>query len=382
MNILLINAYSYKNLGDSGIVVAMIEFLRDTYEDPDISVMSSDYEGNAAFYGGLGVNSVSPPWDISYKIRPARKIISGVYSLLLSIFKSNSRPFSAYRDADLILSVGGGYLYSSVKGPLGIGFLNVLFNLWLAKRFSKKIICFPQSIGPFSNALDEILAKFILKKMDRIYVREHRSNKSILKFDNVKIFPDFALTLKKQRAEVSNTVGVTVLDWQFAQQGATESVIDDYILKVAKAISAFESGRGWGVKVYPQVDVSDGDSDVGVSNALVDALHSLDVKASLCSVKGLTHENIILEYSSNSIFIASRMHSAIFAIDGEVPVIGLAYQPKMTGTMELLGMGGRCLDIAKFDIGELTACLEGIQGESVEYCYPLAEFKGDFSKFI
>jgi colanic acid/amylovoran biosynthesis protein len=38
-------------------------------------------------------------------------------------------------------------------------------------------------------------------------------------------------------------------------------------------------------------------------------------------------------------FLASRMHSAIFAISRGIPTMALAYQPKTIGTFELLGLG-------------------------------------------
>ena len=38
-----------------------------------------------------------------------------------------------YNQADIIFSVGGGYIYSSRRGPLGVGLLNSLFHVWLAK---------------------------------------------------------------------------------------------------------------------------------------------------------------------------------------------------------------------------------------------------------
>ena len=62
--VLIINAYSYKNRGDSGIIVAMIDIIRKSYKNADISVMSQYHEQNIEYYNKMNVKSVPPVWDI------------------------------------------------------------------------------------------------------------------------------------------------------------------------------------------------------------------------------------------------------------------------------------------------------------------------------
>ena len=60
--------------------------------------------------------------------------------------------------------------------------------------------------------------------------------------------------------------------------------------------------------------------------------------------------------------LATRLHSAIFALlAGRVPVV-IGYQPKSAGTMDLLGLGAFCRDIDRIDPGALAELI----GRSLE----------------
>jgi colanic acid/amylovoran biosynthesis protein len=379
MKILLINAYSYKNLGDSGIVVAMMQFLNELYDSPEISVMSNDYLGNEEFYSALGAKSVAPPWNISHEKNKLEKLLGGLRAFLGIFIHNYTDTFKYFKEADVTISVGGGYLYSSPKGPLGFGMLNVLFNLWLATKFSKKSIGFPQSIGPFRYKVDYNISMMILKKLDRLYVRENITDAAVVSEENVLLYPDFALSLKaNEKRPLEESIGVTVLDWRFARANSKEADINIYLEKIAESLISFIGNSDLHVKVYPQVDVACNDSDVAVSKKLVDHLHALGIKSSICSLSNKSHSEIIEEYSSNKLFIASRMHSSIFAISGGVPVIGMAYQPKLIGTFKLLGMEDDCLDIETFSSLELVSKMNRLYGSENLYDYPVEEFKQDF----
>ena len=357
--VLIINAYSYKNRGDSGIIVAMIDIIRKSYKNADISVMSQYHEQNIEYYNKMNVKSVPPVWDIINTKGFLNKYIDGIKKLFY-----NNQNIEQIQTSDIILSAGGGYLYSSRKGPLGVGFINALYHIWLATKLKKKIILFSQSVGPLNYFLDRFILKKVFNRVDYFYSREHITT-HLLKNSKVKMeqLPDVAFSLEPSATsfidEKINTsqdvlkIGITVLDWRFAHKNSTLEDIDMYLFKIANALNTFKTETSKKIKVYifPQVTVDKKDGDVIPSKILLDKI-KYDVEIFYLD-KIEDPKELIYLYSKMDLFIGSRMHSAIFSLVGNVPSIALAYQPKTTGTFDLVNLNDFVLDIKSFTEEEL-----------------------------
>lgn len=371
IKILLINAYSHSNRGDAGIVVAMIQLLRKAFPGCEIAVMSSHWKENIEFYAKYNVTSVSAIWSIIEKSSSIYRVLNGIKLFIKSSFQPNADLFNDVKSADLICSVGGGYLYSSRKGPLGIGLLNALFHYWLGNRLGKNVVGFPQSVGPLNFAIDRYLARLVLSRVFHIFSRDQNTTTTLksLRLSNFSELPDVALTLTKGEALTnfsgSPRIGITVLDWRFARKGATNLDIQLYLRKLTQVIHTFLSSHSNGcVYLFPQVDVGDGDTDISTSLMLKNQVNSKQCQ--IYSLKSAsTPEQIISIYSEMDCFIGSRLHSAIFSIVGRTPTIGLEYQPKTRGTFRHMGIEDYVLDIENFQPEELTdlieKCLDGKQ---------------------
>ncbi len=119
----------------------MIDLIKLTFKNNvDISVMSQFHNENVLFYEKMNVRSVPPVWDILNPKGFIKKYFTGLKKVLF--YKKQQT--NEIVNSDLILSAGGGYLYSSKIGPLGIGFVNVLYHLWISKKYKKKVVLFPQ----------------------------------------------------------------------------------------------------------------------------------------------------------------------------------------------------------------------------------------------
>lgn len=354
-NILIINAYSARNRGDAGIVVAMIRYLRELWPDCRISVMSSYAEENRAFYARYRADSVAPPWPLARGTGSLSRYLDGLVAWLQAVFLPGSRRFQAYREADLVVSAGGGYIYSSRRGPMGVGLLTALYHYWLGPRHGKPTLGFPQSIGPLNHAIDRALVKRALRDVDLVFSREAISTKLLQQLRIAcEEVPDIAFTLpaplRDANRKKERQIGLTVLDWSFSKAGSTPEDIERYLRKLASISQAVLAAHpDASISIFPQVDVGESDSDVPISRQL-EAL----VADERCRVVALSRdvapEELVALYSAMSVFIASRMHSAIFAIAGGVPTIGLAYQPKTKGTFDMIGLTAQSHDIADFDL--------------------------------
>ncbi|MDG1698276.1 MAG: polysaccharide pyruvyl transferase family protein [Polaribacter sp.] len=373
--VLIINAYSYNNRGDAGIVVAMIDLVKLTFNNKvDISVMSQFHKENVYFYEKMNVRSVPPVWDILNPKGFIKKYFLGLKKVLF--YKKQQS--NEIVNADLILSAGGGYLYSSRIGPLGIGFVNVLYHLWISKKYKKKVVLFPQSIGPLKFSLDKIILKKVFSKVDVLYSREEITS-NLIRENKVKIklcqLPDIAFILdSKKHALLDDNlkgdenylkIGITVLDWRFAIKGSNSSDIEDYLFKISNTINELKHITVQKVKVYifPQVTVSDLDGDFAVSLELQKKINEESEIINLDEIQN--PKELIYLYSKMDIFIASRMHSAIFSLVGNVPTIALAYQPKTLGTFNLIGLEEFALDIRTFQKKDLqNKIIELIESKS------------------
>ncbi|WP_047390410.1 polysaccharide pyruvyl transferase family protein [Exiguobacterium sp. ZWU0009] len=372
MNILLINAYSAENRGDAGIVASMIHLLKKHKPDASIKVMSSYHDQNEKFYSQYGVESVENVWSLKPKNNFFEKYLIGLSKLVSIKFNKKVNNLNHFEEADLIISVGGGYLYSSKKGSLGPGLLNALFHIWLAKHVNKKLICFPQSVGPLNSRVDYYLVRKILKKVDLFFSREQTTTLLLkdMGVKNVKEVSDigFLLPDKKSNFKVNKenlNLGITVMDWRFSRGKATEAELEVYINKIKWIIQKLkEEHSNLSVYIFPQVTVNEGDSDYHQSKYLYNKLN-LNEKF-LVDLKSHVNypEQLVDMYGKMNLFIGSRMHSTIFSLAGGVPTIALSYQPKTLGTFKRLGLQDFVYDIEHFNENEvLNMMLEIIRND-------------------
>lgn len=379
--VLLNNVYSYRNRGDSAIVEAMARWIEKTNPQTRIYLASQFWEENRSYFDGLGWRSVPPLWDIPMDPHKARRLLrsAGALARLAAGRAPGGQGESTawlYRQASLILDVGGGSLFSSHQYPFYLGLYQHLFNLWAGKQMGRPVMLGPQTIGPFHRGLDRWATCRVLRKLDGVMVRD-RASQQWLKSRNIAshLTPDAAFlggpsaapaarvqALREQLFSGSLVnIGVTVLDWRWArgQRAALEQALKDYLDKIALALSRLAFEAPIRVAIFPQVTAGFGDSDLALSQELQEKLRPkvrqvvlLDPELDAASLGHL--------YAGLTAFVGSRMHSTIFAMLQTVPTIGLAYQPKTFGTFELLGLQERVFDVADFSADELYTRLREI----------------------
>lgn len=322
MNILLINGYSTKNRGDFGIVLTTINRLKTKYPKSNISI-ELNYN-DMIEYKLYDVNCVKTLVPNNYK-----KFILIKYFLLgLSLF--NKAP-----KYDLVISVGGGYLYSSRHGPLGYGLLRVLINIFLHSKASKTVI-YPQTVGPIRK-LDSNVIAFFISKIYCLYSRDVATHNWATKKGINSVLTNDTVFLNASNSQMickSNlsSIGVTVVDHGFTSNDPNlNSERNNYLESIANFINLNFTI----CNIYVQVDYSSYNSDSAISQNLKELIKC---ECNISNVSNLSMQEIINLYSQNDMFLASRMHSAIYALCSGVETIGIGYQPKTLGMFELLGI--------------------------------------------
>ncbi|MEZ4675709.1 MAG: polysaccharide pyruvyl transferase family protein [Caldilineaceae bacterium] len=266
----------------------------------------------------------------------------------------------AYFAADLVVSCPGNFLYSS--GAIGLPLLLNFAAMIYGVLAGKPVYMLPQTIGPLRRGWEFALLRWLLPRLRVVLLRDETSlallQRAQIPTTNCHVVPDVAFLYAEGTAVKGTSVlqqlgidrtthgpllGITMINWgaqnrTFAGQAAYEAAM-------AEAIPFFIQKYGGTVVLFSQVH--------GPTNAEDDRVPARRVYERLEDY----HEQVILvteplppaqlqaAYGTMNLFIGTRLHSNIFALTQQVPVLAIAYQYKTHGVMGLLGLGEWVLDI-------------------------------------
>ena len=386
MNVFIVNTHSTLNSGDAGIVLGEVQFLKKYFRDVRIALTSRTPEIDRALYNPMGID-VFPP------IIPAPSVFArGEQRLLrslsqLSNVSAKRGMLSRIGRSDVVISNGGGYFWSNRSVLPGPMFFQNYLHLRIASVLGKPILFFPQSFGPFDNAAGPRMLKTVLGKNNviKVLTRERGSfdflNSLLEQRDEkarVRMCPDMAFFLPGEERRMDEGVSidlprpriaVTVREWHFpetkkgkraerrkAYLSACRKVCERVFKILRGSILIFAQARGPGAF----------ESDVPLSRSLFYGLRQVipDTHLSFVELPLVVSPFFIINLLSRvDLIIATRFHSAIFALLSGVPAISIGYQPKSKGAMELLDLENYCIDIAEVEAGELFGLVEDILGD-------------------
>jgi colanic acid/amylovoran biosynthesis protein len=410
MKLIINNVYSFRNRGDSAIVEAMISYFQSRFPEVEIFLSSTFWKENEAYYCERGISSVPPLWDIPMSENKVLRLLMAVGSLFAVLFRfvlplkklAKNSVLRLYREADLLIDVGGGSFFSSNKYFIYLGFYQHLFNLLAGKWLKLSVAIAPQSMGPFNKKHDIAAFRHVMKKLDLVMVREKISADLMLDMDlNSVLVPDCAFLANyvedpspiaaralEQIDSSCINIGMTVLDWSWAIANRTDSTCNDYLQKIADALAALKI-KNLAVHLFSQTDVLTERSDYDVAKELADMLRDQAIESVVHDPEN-TASDLCHLYEKMDLFLGSRMHSCIFAVTQAVPVVALAYQPKTLGVLNWVSDLLRILPIDTFETEQLELALRDTLAEKLQISVNLkvraAEFKQEaeeqFDKLI
>jgi colanic acid/amylovoran biosynthesis protein len=414
MNILITNIHSLHNAGDAALLWATIQQLRSNFPgcrimlainlpgtfQPYVQALQDfspaepgveDLEvvGSFMHWARKNDSQGAPTWNVPAIFQlglhslglAVRARFSPGRQLTASARRSAGRQrlFQAYDQADIVVSVPGNFLYHS--GRFGLPLLINLFSMAFASWINKPVYIFPQSIGPLKRRWEIWLTKQVLSKTRIIMVREEESLRFLQQagFSHPRLVqvPDVAMDFQGFSAEVGwnwlrkyyppedetrPRLGLTAINWWVQTQDFSFEQQSRYEEALVEACQYFIHEVGGEVYIFTQVT---GDYEIArdelpagrIYERLAEQTHAVHLID-----QGVLPHLLQAAYSQMDIFIGTRMHSNIFALSGDVPVIAVAYRYKTIGLMKAMGLAEWVLGINQLgEEGGKSLLLERVQ---------------------
>ena len=259
---------------------------------------------------------------------------------LIRLFpKSQQQAIHALRSADVVVSCPGGYLEDS-----NFSYVTNCIQLLLASRKGSKVVLAPQSIGPVRGGLGKWLIGKVVKQAALVYARDEDSIECIKDINNgqcpshVLRAGDMALWhIRDSNApqpvcpipDVKPVIGLSIIDWNFPSSSNPQALKKRYLNELAIIVKRVAAVGGVCVCV----------NQVSWDLHIASQLKELIPPNSLIIDEGEhTASSLRKMISGFSSFVGSRLHSCIFALLEDIPVIALAYLPKTVGIFGDLGL--------------------------------------------
>lgn len=333
----IIDSYS-RNVGDILILTSGVKLIQKTFPNVKITI-------EASHPSLLKKNTYLNKFELVPRIIDIENILSeeknilqkvlniivGIYDLSSTILwaflskfniqlnfiirRSKQNYLTKMKEAELVLSSGGGFLTSRYKYQLR------LFTYIIAFLLGKKVVSIGHSIGPFESYLSKRLIPFFLKRFVLVQIRESWSYNYIDKFadlKNKKLTSDLVYTRKKKKLSTTKKKK-KILSICIKKQ----EKIDEYVEIMSKIISNF---REKGFKIYII-------SHDPLDDHVVEKIYSSLDENNKVEKVFFTYEAAETEkkFSKSRFVISNRMHAAIISAVFRVPFVCLSYQPKFIG---------------------------------------------------
>lgn len=316
--VVICGAYGRGNAGDDAILEAIIKQMHSIDADLPIVVLSKN-----------------PP-ETRKKYR-----VSAVYTFSLPGFRRAMKKTRLYIN-------GGGSLIQDVTSRRSLLFY--LYNISAAKRLGNRVIMYGCGIGPVNDRFDRWLAgKVINKRVDIITLRERDSLEELrllgVNKPEILLSADPSLTLTPACEET--------VDSALLREGIPPS--GDYICFALRKWPGFEEKLPFIVeaaryayekyRLTPVFMPIDSKKDVETSR----------LAAARLNVPHYIIENVMSSGETIGIMsrmkavVSMRLHGLIFSAGNGIPLVGIAYDPKVSAFLRYIGQELYC-DLA--DVNE------------------------------
>lgn len=351
----MVNLWTIRNIGDAAIFDGLLATLRAAGKVHVIVGSPTSLREDKARLD-IGADEVTPmamdphaapSWVRSRYLLLASWVAIRLVTLLVR--RALGRPnvaLKAYRDADLVVSCGGGYLGGSRPGNNLIHLSNIAF----ARLYRRPCMVAPVSVEPATPLVGWMLSRLL--RGTTVFARDADSA-ALLRELGLQVWtsPDLALRSPAVLDALQNPRPAPddyVIGWaprQFAPQHhafATATELEDAAIT---ALSDAVRSRGARVLLIPHTSAWGAEDDL----ALVRRLRLRfppDVGAAISTLEQARDlREGISRYGAASVVFAWRLHAALLAIAAGRPVLVLGYEAKVRGMMRTISLDDLVIDV-------------------------------------
>jgi colanic acid/amylovoran biosynthesis protein len=371
--ILIINVHSTMNAGDAALLWLNMQQLAKAFPKATFTALAN-YPHESYYAHLTDLEVMSSPFDLiqagstQSAIKKIFRLVVGCIQLVwakllpLKWLENSPSPWLRmaflFRSTDMVAAVSGAQLVSlgRYSWPLIVSSVPILITHY----FRKPLYVLPQSIGPLRWQWEKALVRRAYSPARIVMMRDIISlnlAKDIgLSSKNVKFAydPGFALPMESsdKALEVMSSygylsgvpaIGITVISQ--LSKSFEPSALTHYYHVLAETLARFAKTYHAEIYIFDQVrGPTIREDDGSAAEFLLDISRKKD--ANFSHVKSeLSPIELKACYSLMDLFIASRMHSGIFAMSAGVPTVFIGYNPKTKGFLDAVGLSQLLLDL-------------------------------------
>ncbi len=317
--ILISGYYGFKNSGDDALLMAIVNDLKRYKESPNIVVLSANPRETMR----------------SYRVKSISRL--NVISILKHM-----------KNAGMLIS-GGGTLIQDATSTQSLIYYLMVINA--AVKRGVKVMLYSNGIGPLNNSSNVKRVRRVLNRTDLITLRDPAALKAL---------GDIGVTKPKMTVTADPVFGMDIADpkhgrqllKQFGVPAGAKHIMGVSVRRTRDTDQSFEHAiaricdyASEKYDCYPVFIPMQTNKDESISRSV---MSKMNARSSIVDVR-LSVYDMISAVASMDLCVGMRLHSLIYATTGQVPLIGLAYDPKIRSFMEYAGQE-MCLDIGRIDI--------------------------------
>lgn len=321
--ILVSGYYGFKNSGDDALLKAIIKDLKTHKESPNIVVLSATPKETEKMYRVKAINR-------------------------LNVFKIAKH----MKKAEMLVSGGGTLIQDGTSTKSLLYYIAVIK---MALRKNVKVMLYSNGVGPLKRKSNIKITKKTLNRVKLITLRDKESEETLKRIGVtvpemiVTADPVFGLDCAVEELgrkllaengvpENKKILGVSVRKWVENCRGFEEAV--------AEACDYISEKYGFYVVFVPMQR----EKDIPISENIMRRMKSeASIIRKRCSV-----EEITSVFKCLDLCIGMRLHSLIYSAAENIPLIGLAYDPKIVSFMEYMHQN-LYIDVKKLDAKQLIS---------------------------
>jgi len=386
------------NKGTQALFKSDIQIINSITSDVSLSVSTTDAEGVRRL--GLPLQAILPPMvDIPYERadgfakrfaieRDDPRYVAITFAALILMFLQvlltlfsvveaqlglkpsyRNAVIEHFKECDVVISHSDeSFKETASLLPLNFAWVVMWWSMLLsrtcevlvAKSFRKPMILFPNSVGPFRTIVGRSLGRFSLNRFDYLLIRDPMSydiarkmkirSAKMLTYDTALLFS----TEKKEarRGFAGPVVGISPGVYR---SSISSRELDNYVVAHSRALDKGIERYGFSVVFLPHYISGFSLDDLEICRLIREKMANQKA-TSIIETESVDEFKNLLDQMD--MVISSKMHPAVLAASGYVPIICIAYDHKQTSFFNRLHMEDCLIEIRSLSYHSLYDRIE------------------------